>query len=76
MCSWLVDHGARHLVLISRSSITNGYQSRRVCEWRVTGVAVLLSNCDVTSLDESIALLSGIKKEIGGVFNLAMVCKY
>jgi fatty acid synthase len=73
LCAWLVERGARHLVLVSRSGVTTGYQSRRVREWRESGVKVAVSSRDVTKRDDVVALLSEPGCEIGGVFNLAMV---
>jgi fatty acid synthase len=73
LCAWLVERGARHLVLVSRSGVTTGYQSRRVREWRDAGVKVVVSSRDVTSHDDTVALFNEAGAEIGGIFNLAMV---
>ena len=75
LCSWLVERGARYLSLVSCSGISSGYQSRCVREWREAVVKVTLSKCDITFYTDTIALLSS-GREVGGVFNLAMVYQY
>jgi fatty acid synthase len=77
LAQWLVDRGARHLVLTSRSGIRDGYQDRRVREWRKLGVDVKVSTRNVSDPNDALALISeagsGDVDGVGGIFNLAVV---
>lgn len=75
LAQWLIDRGARNLVLTSRSGIRSGFQARKVRQWRHQGVSVRISTNDVVTECEAEALIkeSAALGEVGGVFNLAMV---
>lgn len=77
LSEWLIERGARILVLTSRSGIKNGYQEKRVCEWRSRGVDVLVSTSDVGTPDGAERLITEAQERgpVGGVFHLAMVLK-
>ncbi|XP_077862291.1 fatty acid synthase-like, partial [Saccoglossus kowalevskii] len=77
LANWLVERGALHLVLTSRSGIRNGYQSRCVTQWRDVGVDVVISTIDITESDGAEKLIkdSSQMAPIGGLFHLAMVMK-
>ncbi|CAL8264094.1 unnamed protein product [Arctogadus glacialis] len=77
LAHWLTERGARKLVLTSRSGIRNGYQARRVWEWRSQGVEVLVSTSDVATEEGAEALVTEARRlgPLGGVFHLAMVLK-
>ncbi|XP_056432573.1 fatty acid synthase [Gadus chalcogrammus] len=77
LAHWLTERGARKLVLTSRSGIRNGYQARRVREWRSQGVEVLVSTSDVSTEEGAEALVTEARRlgPLGGVFHLAMVLK-
>ncbi|CAL8305722.1 unnamed protein product [Boreogadus saida] len=77
LAHWLTERGARKLVLTSRSGIRNGYQARRVREWRSQGVEVLVSTSDVATEEGAEALVTEARRlgPLGGVFHLAMVLK-
>lgn len=49
LASWLVEKGARKLVLTSRSGIRTGYQARKVRLLKNQEVTVLVSTEDITS---------------------------
>lgn len=72
---WLVERGARNLVITSRSGITNGYQSRQIRMWREAGVKVVLLTLNVINYDDTVAILKEALKlgPVGGIFHLAMV---
>ncbi|XP_046335907.1 fatty acid synthase-like [Haliotis rufescens] len=74
---WLVERGARKLLLTSRSGVRTGYQSRRVRLWRNAGVRVCISSTDIKTEEEAKKLMREAEKmgPVGGVFNLAMVLK-
>lgn len=77
LAQWLTERGACKLVLTSRSGIRNGYQAKRVQEWRSQGVEVLVSTSDVATLRGTEQLISEASRmgPVGGVFHLAMVLK-
>ncbi|KAL4648124.1 fatty acid synthase [Arapaima gigas] len=77
LAHWLIERGARKMVLTSRSGIRNGYQAKRVQEWQSMGIQVLVSTSDVSSLEGTQHLIAEARKlgPVGGVFHLAMVLK-
>ncbi|XP_066519867.1 fatty acid synthase [Hoplias malabaricus] len=77
LAHWLTERGARKLVLTSRSGIRNGYQAKRVREWRELGIQVLVSTSDVSSLEGAEHLIKEASRlgPVGGIFHLAMVLK-
>ncbi|XP_062234915.1 fatty acid synthase [Platichthys flesus] len=77
LAQWLIERGARKLVLTSRSGIRNGYQAKRVHEWQTQDVEVLVSTSDVTTLEgtEKLFAEAGSLGLVGGIFHLAMVLK-
>ncbi|KAM4525063.1 fatty acid synthase isoform 2-T2 [Odontesthes bonariensis] len=77
LAQWLMERGARRLVLTSRSGIRNGYQAKRVREWQNQGVKVLVSMKDISTLEGTEQLIAEACTlgPVGGVFHLAMVLK-
>ncbi|CAG7837949.1 unnamed protein product [Allacma fusca] len=77
LASWMVDRGARKLVFVSRSGITNKYQEYRIQVWSERGTEVLVSQDDMTTLQGSKTVLEKANAlgPLGGIFNLAMVLK-
>ncbi|XP_039990736.1 fatty acid synthase isoform X2 [Xiphias gladius] len=77
LAQWLIERGARKLVLTSRSGIRNGYQAKRVREWQSQDVEVLVSTSDVSTPEGAERLIAeaGALGPVGGVFHLAMVLK-
>ena len=76
LAQWLVERGARYLVLTSRVGVRTGYQDRRVRQWRQAGVTVSVSTRDISDLDETRALLQDAAEMcpagVGSVCNLAV----
>ncbi|XP_044275877.1 fatty acid synthase [Varanus komodoensis] len=77
LAQWLIERGAKKLVLTSRSGIRTGYQAKRVQEWKQLGIQVLVSTSDVGTLDGAQCLIQEASQlgPVGGIFNLAMVLK-
>ena len=78
LAQWLVERGARNLVLTSRAGrARNGFQARRLHALRLAGVKVEVSARDIgKSEEEATTLVQETQKnmgKIGGVFHLAMV---
>lgn len=76
LAQWLVDRGAKNLILTSRSGIRNGYQARCIRRWKCKGVRVDVSQRNITTLEGTTLLVSEAMQlgPIGGLFHLAMVC--
>jgi fatty acid synthase len=77
LAQFLIDRGARHLVLCGRSGIKTGYQSLCMRRWRERGVKVEISHADVTTTEGATKLITESNKiaPVGGIFNLAMVLR-
>ncbi|KAK3090166.1 hypothetical protein FSP39_009679 [Pinctada imbricata] len=77
LADWLVDRGARQMVLTSRSGVKSGYQARKLRNWRRKGIRVEVSKRDVKTEEETTRLVEESMQlgPIGGIFNLAMVLR-
>uniref|UniRef100_A0AC35U6Z3 Carrier domain-containing protein n=1 Tax=Rhabditophanes sp. KR3021 TaxID=114890 RepID=A0AC35U6Z3_9BILA len=77
LCQWLINRGARNIVLTSRSGIRTGYQARCIHFWRRTGVNVMVSTLNISIESEAFALIEQCNEmgPLGGVFHLAMVLR-
>ncbi|XP_063382180.1 fatty acid synthase-like [Cydia fagiglandana] len=77
LCEWLIGRGARTLVLNSRKGVCTGYQSWCIRRWCASGVCVLVSNADATTVAGARALLQEASSAapVGGIFNLAAVLR-
>jgi len=77
LAQWLVERGAKYLVLTSPAGVCSGYQDRRIRQWRQAGIQVSVSTGDVTDIDETRTLLrdaaSLCRDGVGSVFNLAVI---
>ena len=76
LANWLVDRGAKSVVLTSRSGVRTGYQARKLRYLRGQGVEVVVSGRNVCDREEVKMLLQETgDRPVGGVFHLAMVCE-
>ncbi|XP_021358822.1 fatty acid synthase-like [Mizuhopecten yessoensis] len=77
LAQWLIERGARQLVLTSRSGVKTGYQARKLQVWKKKGIQVIVSKEDVSTEHSAQSLIkeSCNVGEVGGVFHLAMVLK-
>ncbi|KAK3609643.1 hypothetical protein CHS0354_028847 [Potamilus streckersoni] len=77
VADWLINRGAKFLVLTSRSGVRTGYQCRKMRLWRERGVIVQISRRDVSNAGETRQLIieAQANGHIGGIFHLAMVLK-
>lgn len=75
LCQWLVERGARHVVLTSRSGLKTGYQKLCVNRWKQDNINIIVSKLNATKLDEAKALikLASEVKPVAAIFNLALV---
>lgn len=75
LTGWMVERGARNIVLCSRSGVQTGYQKYRVDIWRSQGINVEISTYDLTTptgAKDTVKLASSLGP-LGGIFNLAGV---
>jgi acyl transferase domain-containing protein/NADPH:quinone reductase-like Zn-dependent oxidoreductase/acyl carrier protein len=72
---WLVERGARHVVLASRSGIASEETGRRIEELRLAGSTVRLATLDVTDVRACDLLVADLQRTrpIKGVMHAAMV---
>jgi len=77
LAQWLVERGARYLVLTSPVGVCTGYQDRRIRQWRQVGVTIMVSTGDVTDVEETRTLIRDAalmcRDGVGSVFNLAVI---
>jgi amino acid adenylation domain-containing protein/non-ribosomal peptide synthase protein (TIGR01720 family) len=76
VAQWLVEHGARHLVLVSRRGVPAPDGQQAVDALEKAGARVLIARVDVSKADAVAALLSDIAQSmppLRGVFHAAMV---
>ncbi|XP_065221120.1 fatty acid synthase-like isoform X2 [Planococcus citri] len=75
LADWLVIHGARNIVISSRTGIKNGYQSYRIHLWRHYGVKVVISTADISKRAgvKSLLEMANSLGPVAGIFNLAVI---
>jgi len=73
LARWLIERGAKHITLTSRSGVKNGYQQYWLNIWKNEGISVDISNLDVSNLQQANSLITQLKNPLGGLFHLAMV---
>jgi NADPH:quinone reductase-like Zn-dependent oxidoreductase/short-subunit dehydrogenase/acyl carrier protein len=73
---WLVEHGARHLVLVGRRGIASELAAKAIAEMRGRGAEIRVEALDIADRARSEALLAALKQEmppVAGVIHAAMV---
>lgn len=77
LANWLINRGAKKIVLTSRSGIRTGYQSLCVRRWQESKVQVHVSTADITNTKGAEQLIKEANKlgPVGGIFNLAVVLR-
>jgi thioester reductase-like protein len=73
---WLATHGARNIVLASRSANPTPEARAIITELEKTGVKVVLAKCDAANTDDAAALIADIHAKLPplkGVIHSAMV---
>jgi emericellamide synthase (highly reducing iterative type I polyketide synthase) len=77
--AWMAEHGAKHILSISRSGAKDQQSQAFVRDMGAKGVAIVDKNCDVASLDELMSLIQEVERDglppIRGVIQSAMVLK-
>lgn len=75
LAHWMVERGARKLVLTSRSGPRDAYQHLCIKRLRSYGAKVVVSTADASTVDGATQLVKEAIQlgPVGGIFNLAMV---
>ncbi|PRD27482.1 UNVERIFIED_CONTAM: Fatty acid synthase [Trichonephila clavipes] len=77
LCQWMLERGAKHVILTSRSGIRTGYQRLCMNRWKREGKNIVISTENAANLNEAKQLLqkAASMKPVGGIFNLALVLR-
>ena len=75
LANWLIFRGAKKVILTSRRGITTGYQALCVRRWQESGVKILISTADCSTVQgtERLLMEANSLAPVGGIFNLAAV---
>lgn len=73
--SWMVMHGARHLVFFSRSAGKTSDKDHFVQELRAQNCVVDLVSGDITKSEDVDSLIENINRPIAGIMQASMVLK-
>ncbi|GKZ95652.1 type I Iterative Polyketide synthase (PKS) [Aspergillus niger] len=71
----MVEKGARHLVLLSRSAGTSARDQSFVHELEIQGCTVVLVKADVSVLEDVMSAIRSCPRPIGGILQLSMVLR-
>lgn len=61
IAQWMVERGARHIVLIGRSAISNAARDA-VAAMKKTGATVIVATADISDSEQVCALLAGLRE--------------
>ncbi|KAI3004518.1 hypothetical protein CBS147346_4860 [Aspergillus niger] len=75
LATWMVEKGARHLVLLSRSAGTSARDQSFVHELEIQGCTVVLVKADVSVLEDVMSAIRSCPRPIGGILQLSMVLR-
>ncbi|PRD26879.1 UNVERIFIED_CONTAM: Fatty acid synthase [Trichonephila clavipes] len=77
LSQWMVERGAQHILLTSRSGIRTGYQKLCMNRWKKQGVNIIVSTENTVNMNEAKLLLQKATsiKPVGGIFNLALILR-
>ncbi|CAF4240304.1 unnamed protein product, partial [Rotaria sordida] len=74
LTEWLVERGARNLILCSRSGIRTGYQLKKITYLETFFEAkISISKLNITNENECEKLINQCTLPIGGIFHLAAI---
>ena len=78
LAQWLIERGAKHLILTSRSGIKTGYQIKKIEKFREQGISINVSSLDISDQKAAADLFEFAMSlgPLGGIFHLAMVRLY
>ena len=71
LAEWLVERGARHLVLCSRTGIRTGYQTKKLAYLeKFFDATITISKLNIIDERECEELISKASFDVGGIFHL------
>eukprot|EP00884_Botryococcus_braunii_P002846 jgi/Botrbrau1/12562/Bobra.0169s0097.1 len=72
--TWLVQKGATHLLLTSRTGIKHGFQQRVISSWRASGARVVVSTLDVSDPEQAqeVVRQAATMAPVSGIYHLAL----
>jgi acyl transferase domain-containing protein/NADPH:quinone reductase-like Zn-dependent oxidoreductase/acyl carrier protein len=73
---WLVEKGARHIVLVGRNATVKPEKQALLAELAAYGASIILESCDIADKEAVKGLFARLKQDkrpLGGVFHEAMV---
>ncbi len=75
LTDWLVERGARYLIINSAEGLTNGSQALRLRFWKSHGAKISILTNDMTNEEGVKKLLetAGSEKPVSTIFNLTEV---
>ncbi len=75
VAQWLVEHGARHLVLMGRSDVLSTAASTAIEAMKESGAEVVVAKADVTQQQQVQSILADISQQapLRGIIHAAMV---
>ena len=77
LAQWLIDRGAKKIVLTSRSGIKSTYQHMAIERFKSQKAKIVVSTSDVSTFTGAAALIQEAQDlgPVGGIFHLAMVLR-
>ena len=75
ICSWMVEYGAKHITIFSRSSMKTPEAKETVAKLRASGASITVNKadaCNASHVEEAFAHARG-RRPIKGVIHLAML---
>lgn len=75
VATWMVEHGARHLIFLSRSAGISDQDDNFFNELHVQGCSVQACRGSVTEIDEVRSAIDNAVAPIAGVMHMSMVIK-
>lgn len=74
LVEWLVERGARHLILCSRAGVRTGYQRKKLAYLeRFFDAQISISKLNIIDDKECEELIAKSPRPVGGIFHLAAV---
>lgn len=73
--TWMVEHGARHLIFLSRSAGTSEQDEKFFHELNIQGCSVQACRGSVTDIHEVRSAIDNAAAPIAGVMHMSMVLK-
>src|SRR5262249_4562316 len=73
---WMIEHGARHLVLVGRNGASTDSARQAIKEFEQPGIQVLVARANVGDVDQIEAVLRNVRQSmppLKGVFHAPMV---